>query len=49
MAHFMRNAMLELVRRGEPIVVFDGENVEIEAKRVASVHVVIQDAVTSAV
>lgn len=46
MAHFMRNALLESVRRGDPIVVFDGERVEIEAARVASVHVVVQDLVS---
>lgn len=46
MAHFMRNAMLEALRKGESIVVFDGERVEIEAQRVASVHVVVQDLVS---
>lgn len=43
MAHFMRDAMLASVRKGEPILVFDGERVEIEARRVASVHVVVQE------
>jgi hypothetical protein len=46
MAHFMRNAMLESLRKGEPIVVFDGERIELEAQRVASVHVVVQDLVS---
>lgn len=43
MAHFMRNAMLEALQRGESIVVFDGERAEIEPERVASIHVVVQD------
>lgn len=46
MAHFMRNAMLDALRKGESIVVFDGERFEIEAQRVASVHVVVQDLVS---
>lgn len=47
MAHFMRNALLEAVRRGEAITVFDGEPIEIEAERVASVHVLVQNLVTA--
>jgi hypothetical protein len=46
MAGFMREAMVESLRKGEPIVVFDGERIEIEPGRVASVQVVVQDAVT---
>ncbi|HET9097861.1 MAG TPA: hypothetical protein VFN37_14460 [Candidatus Baltobacteraceae bacterium] len=46
MAQFMREELLETLRKGKPIVVFDGERVEIEAGHVASVHVVVQDAVT---
>lgn len=46
MAQFMREELLETVRRGEPVVVFDGERVEIDAQHVASVHVVVQDLVT---
>lgn len=46
MASFMREAMLEALHRGESIVVFDGERIEIEPGRVAAVHVVVQDAVT---
>lgn len=46
MAQFMREELLETVRRGEPVVVFDGERIEIEPQRVAAVHVVVQDAIT---
>ena len=46
MASFMREAMLEALHRGESIVVFDGERIEIEPERVAAVQVVVQDAVT---
>lgn len=40
MADFMRDAMLESLRKGQKIVVFDGERVEIDAERVASVQVI---------
>lgn len=43
MADFMRNAMMEALRKGETIVVFDGERIEIEPDRVASVHVLVTD------
>lgn len=46
MAHFMREQMLESLRKGEPIAVFDGERVEIEPGRAASVHVVVRDLVS---
>lgn len=46
MAHFMRESLMECVRRGESIVVFDGERIEIPPERVASVHVVVQDLVS---
>lgn len=42
MAQFMKENVSECVRKGEPVVVFDGERVEIPAARVASVHVVIR-------
>lgn len=42
MAQFMREQLLETLRKGEAIVVFDGERVEIEAGHVASVQVVVQ-------
>jgi hypothetical protein len=45
MAQFMRENMLECVRRGEPLVVFDGEQMEIPADRVSSVQVIVQDLV----
>lgn len=45
MAHFMREAMLEALRKRETLVVFDGERIEIEPEYVASVHVVVQEAV----
>lgn len=45
MAHFMRRSLLDCVRKGASIVVFDGERLEIPANRVASVHVVVQDLV----
>ncbi len=45
MAHFMRGSMMECLSRGEPLVVFDGDRVEIPANLVASVHVVVQDLV----
>ncbi len=47
MANFMREAMLDSLRKGESIIVFDGERMEIEADRVASVHVVVQNAVSA--
>jgi hypothetical protein len=43
MADFMRNAMMEALRKGETIIVFDGERIEIEPDRVASVHVLVTD------
>lgn len=46
MAHFMRESMLECLRAGEPVVVFDGERVEIPASRVASVQVLVQNLLT---
>lgn len=46
MAQFMRETMLEDVRKGESIVVFDGERIEIEPQQVASVQVVVQDLVS---
>ena len=45
MAQFTRNTMLEAVRNGEPIIVFDGESVRIPAERIASVQVVEQSLV----
>lgn len=45
MAQFMRETLLECVRKGEPVVVFDCEPIEIPAERVASVQVVVQDPV----
>lgn len=41
MATFLREAMLESLRKHETIVVFDGERIEIEPERVASVQVVV--------
>lgn len=46
MAHFMRNAMLASLRRGEAITVFDGESIEIAPERVASVEVLVRDPVS---
>ena len=46
MANFMREAMLESLRKHESIVVFDGERIEIESERVVSVQVVVQDALS---
>lgn len=45
MAQFMRQSVLDCVRRGETVVVFDDERIEIPAERVASVTVVVQDPV----
>lgn len=45
MARFMRESMLDRLRRGEPLAIFDGERIEIPADRVASVAVVMQDPV----
>ena len=45
MAQFVRSDMLECISRGEPVVLFDGERVEIPAQRVASVQVVVQNLV----
>jgi hypothetical protein len=44
MAQFMRRSVLDCIRRGDPVVVFDGDRIEIPATRVASVHVLVQDA-----
>lgn len=41
----MRRSLLDCVRKGASIVIFDGERLEIPANRVASVHVVVQDLV----
>lgn len=46
MAHFMRESMMECLRAGDPVVVFDGERVEIPASRIASVRVVVQNLVS---
>lgn len=46
MAHFMRESMMECLRAGEPVVVFDGERLEIPASRIASVRVVVQNLVS---
>lgn len=45
MAHFMRESLLECLSRGETLVVFDGERIEIPPNQVASVQVVVQDLV----
>jgi predicted nicotinamide N-methyase len=45
MAQFMRDHMMECLRAGKPVVIFDGERLEIPADRVASVQVVVQDLV----
>lgn len=45
MAHFTRDTMLESLRKGQPILVFDGERIEIEPERVCSVNVVVQELV----
>jgi hypothetical protein len=42
MAQFMRESLLECVQKGEPVVVFDGDRIEIPAERVASVQVTVQ-------
>lgn len=47
MAQFMRENLIQCIRRGEPVVVFDGERIEIPASRVASVQVIVQEAVTA--
>lgn len=43
MAQFMRDSMLECVRSGKSLVVFDGDRVEIPPEQVASVQVVTQN------
>ncbi len=43
MAQFMRESMTESLQRGEPVVLFDGERMEIPAERVSSVQVVVQN------
>lgn len=45
MAHFMRESMMESLKKGESLIVFDGERVEIPAQRVASVQVLVQNPV----
>ena len=45
MAHFARNAMLERMERGEAVVIFDGEPIEIAPSRIASIQVAVQDLV----
>lgn len=46
MAQFMRDSMMECLRAGEPVVVFDGERLEIPAARIASVQVIVQNLVS---
>lgn len=46
MAHFMRESMMECLKNGEPLVVFDGERLEIPAARVASVQVIVRELVS---
>lgn len=45
MAQFTRANMLDRLRRGEALVLFDGEAVEIPATQVSSVQVIVQDRV----
>jgi predicted nicotinamide N-methyase len=45
MAQFMRESMLECLRKGEALVIFDGERQEIAPDQVASVQVTVQDPV----
>jgi hypothetical protein len=47
MAQFMRESLLECIRKGDPVVVFDGDRIEIPADRVVSVHVTVQQAVSA--
>lgn len=47
MATFLREAMLESLRKHETIVVFDGERIEIEPERVASVQVIVSSEASS--
>lgn len=47
MAQFMRESLLDCLRKGEPVVVFDGDRIEIPAERVVSVHVTVQHAVSA--
>lgn len=42
MAQFTRTAMLESIRNGRPVVVFDGETMQIAPERIESVQVVVQ-------
>lgn len=45
MAHFTRDTILQSMREGKPVIVFDGERLEIAPDRVAAVQVVVQDLV----
>lgn len=41
MAQFMRESMLNCVREGKSLVIFDGDRLEIPPEQVASVHVLV--------
>lgn len=45
MAHFTRADMLERIRNGQPLVLFDGEPLEVPANGIVSVQVIVQDLV----
>lgn len=45
MAHLLREEMLQRLKRGESLVIYDGDEYVIRADQVASVHVLVQDRV----
>jgi hypothetical protein len=47
MAQFTRERMLARLQKGLPLVIYDGERIEVDPERVASLNVVVQSLVRS--
>lgn len=45
MAQLRREEMLQRLKRGEALVIYDGEEYVVSAEQVESVHVIVQDRV----
>lgn len=49
MAQFTRATILECIKNGDPVLVFDGETKRIPPERVSAVKILVQDAAGAAV
>ena len=47
MAYFTRERMMECLSTGKPVMLFDGECIEVAAEQVRSVHVMLQNAIVA--